>query len=143
MLDAGPLGLLANPRLTGPTKLALNWLGDLLKARRRIIVPAIADYEVRRELIRINAGSSLASLDAMIGRLEFLPLSFDALRLAADYWAQARQSGFPTAPDPALDCDVILAAQATTCGTPVVVATANLRHLQRFVTAELWHGIVP
>ena len=65
------------------------------------------------------------------------------MRLAADFWAQARNSGQQTAPNPALDCDVILAAQALALGVPVVVATGNVGHLSRFVTAELWQNIVP
>jgi len=55
----------------------------------------------------------------------------------------ARNTGQPTAPDPALDGDVILAAQALTLNTSVVVATGNVRHLSRFVRAELWQNIIP
>ncbi|MFO0811551.1 MAG: nucleic acid-binding protein [Gemmataceae bacterium] len=143
ILDAGPLGLLANPQLTRATAAGLQWLGQLLAAGRRVVVPAVADYEVRRELLRLRAVQSVASLDALAQRLEYLPVSYDAFRLAAEFWAQARQGGYPTAPDPALDSDVILAAQAATLGAPAVVATANLRHLSRFVPADLWQNIVP
>src|SRR5262245_30495174 len=61
--------------------------------------------------------------------LEYLPLTADALRRAAEFWALARQGGYPTAPDPALDADVIFAAQAATLGAPAVVATGNVAHL--------------
>ena len=40
--------------------------------------------------------------------LEYLPLTTDVMLQAAAFWAQARQTGTPTAPDPALDGDVIL-----------------------------------
>ena len=66
-----------------------------------------------------------------------------AMRMAADLWAQARNIGQPTAPDPAIDADVILAAQAISLNTPVVVATGNPGHLNRFVPAELWANITP
>ncbi len=66
------------------------------------------------------------------------------MRKAAELWAQARQSGRQTAADPALDGDVILAAQALTLGLPqVVIATTNVGHLGRFVPAELWQNIIP
>jgi predicted nucleic acid-binding protein len=143
VLDSGPLGVLANPRLTPVTVAALHWLGQLLAAGRRVLVSAIADYEIRRELLRLRATSSLHSLDALVLRLEYLAVSPDALRLAAEFWAQARQGGFPTAPDPALDADVIIAAQAATLGGPVVVATGNVGHISRFVSADLWQNIAP
>jgi hypothetical protein len=100
ILDAGPLGILANPRLTASTAAALQWLGQLLVVGRRVIVSAVAEYEVRRELLRMGAAKSIQSLDTLVGRLEYLTVSDDAFRTAAAFWAQARQSGFPTAPDP-------------------------------------------
>lgn len=65
--------------------------------------------------------------------------------LAADFWAQARQQGRPTAPDLALDADVILAAQAVILATQesdrVVIATTNPGHLTRYTDAEEWSKI--
>jgi predicted nucleic acid-binding protein len=143
VLDSGPLGLLANPSLTAPTAAALQWLGQLLAGGRRVIVPALVDYEIRRELVRIQATRSIQSLDKLIQALEFLPETAADLRLAAEYWAQARQGGFPAAPDPALDIDVIIAAQTHGLGTPAIVATANVGHLTRFIRAEFWLNITP
>ena len=106
------------------------------------MVPEIADYEVRRELIRARRAAGIARLDAFIGQVEFLPIETAAMRRAAAFWAEARQQGRPTAPDPALDADVILAAQAATLErTDVIVATTNPKHLSRYVAAELWTGI--
>jgi hypothetical protein len=45
-----------------------------------------------------------------------------------------------------LDCDVLIAAQALTLGIPssdLVIATTNVGHLSRFVTADLWTNIRP
>lgn len=64
--------------------------------------------------------------------------------LAAELWAEARQTGQPTADSKALDGDVILSAQARlVCNetTEVIVATTNVAHLARFVTALEWQSI--
>jgi predicted nucleic acid-binding protein len=143
LLDAGPLGLLANPNNSPQPTACRAWLASLRAAGRRVVVPEIADYEVRRELIRIQSHVALANLDAIGAQLDYLPLTTDAMRLAAELWAQARIAGQPTAPDPALDGDVILAAQALRLNLPVVVATGNPAHLTRFVPAELWSNIAP
>jgi predicted nucleic acid-binding protein len=143
VLDAGPLGLLANPNQSPQPIACRAWLAQLRAAGRRVVVPEIADYEVRRELIRIRSHSALANLDGFGVRLDYLPLTTDAMRLAAELWAQVRIGGLPTASDAALDGDVILAAQALRLNTPVVVATGNPGHLIRFVPAELWTNIVP
>jgi predicted nucleic acid-binding protein len=105
-------------------------------------LPEIADYEVRRELLRANRRESVARLDALAALIEYLPLNTAAMRQAAEFWAIARQHGQPTAGDKTIDGDMILAAQAATIGeSQVVVATTNVGHLARFVPAELWHDI--
>jgi hypothetical protein len=111
-----------------------------------VLIPEIADYEVRRELLRAGLTSSVRRLDALKDQLGYLPLTTEMMLLAAHFWAQARQSGRPTAGGAALDGDVILAAQATVVaaqGDEAIVATTNLRHLARFVTAMLWQDITP
>ena len=82
-------------------------------------------------------------MDAFIEQVEYLAIETVAMRQAAVFWAEARRGGRPTAPDPALDADVILAAQATTLKRPdVIVATTNPKHLSRYVPAALWTEIV-
>ena len=104
-----------------------------------LYVPEIADYEVRRELIRAGKRKSIRKLDALIGQTAYLPLDTATIRRAAELWAQARNLGTPTAPPEALDADVILAAQAEKVGG--IVATDNVGHLARFVTAKHWRDI--
>lgn len=64
--------------------------------------------------------------------------------LAAQFWAQVRQQGKPTTDSKALDGDVILAAQAAIIAVgerEVIVATTNVAHLSRFVSARKWQEI--
>jgi hypothetical protein len=108
----------------------------------RVLVPEISDNEVRRELLRARKSSGIDRLDELESRLEYLPITTAAMRQAATFLAQARQQGRPTAGCDALDADVILAAQAITLQLPnVIVATTNVRHLTRFVAADLWSNI--
>lgn len=143
VLDSGPLGDLSNPGPNPSIVACQQWAAALGTAGRRVILAEISDYEVRRELIRGGRTRSLVILDGLVTRFEYLPISTTAMRLAADLWAQARQRGLPTAPDVALDGDVILAAQALSLGVPVIVATANVAHLSRFVPADVWQNIAP
>jgi predicted nucleic acid-binding protein len=119
---------------------------DLLAAGVRVFVPEIADYEVRRELLRRNARATLRRLDQVKVTCEYAPLTTDAMLKAAELWAAARQSGLVTAPPEALDGDVILTAQALLVaglGDTVTVATENVRHFAHFVDAQPWEKILP
>lgn len=139
LLDTGPLGLVTNPKRSPQSVACAQWLQTLVVRGIRVIVPEMADYEVRRELLRAKKEKGLARLDALASRLEYLPITTAAMRQAAVFWAQARQQGQPTADDKALDGDVILAAQALTLGVAdVVIATTNVGHLSRFAPAALW-----
>lgn len=143
LLDSGPLGLITNPRASSPAAACGRWVVNAIARGTVVLVPEIADYEVRRELIRARRATGIARLDAFIEQVEYLPIHTPAMRQAASFWAEARHKGRPTAPDPALDGDVILAAQAATLDrADVIVATTNPRHLSRYVAAELWTDIV-
>jgi predicted nucleic acid-binding protein len=108
-------------------------------------VPAVIYYELRRELLRARKTWGLARLDTFVQTdpNRYLALTDEALRLAAELWATARQQGRPTASALDLDIDVILAAQALVPGdgAEVIVVTANTRHLGRFVDARLWNDV--
>jgi hypothetical protein len=51
VLDAGPLGLVTNPAFSPASAACSKCLEGILLAGHEVIVPEIADYEVRRELI--------------------------------------------------------------------------------------------
>jgi predicted nucleic acid-binding protein len=115
----------------------------MLSAGVRVIIPEIADYEIRRELLRAGKTRGLAKLDALANWLEYLPTT-RAMRQAAELWAQARQQGRPAASDAALDADMILVAQANILGIrETMIATTNVGHLAAFAPADLWENISP
>jgi len=130
ILDSGPLGLASHPHLRPDAARCQFWLESLLARQTRVVLPEIADYEVRRELLRAGKTSGIARLDALKQRLEYDPISTDVMQLAAKFWADSRRQGRPTAPDHALDG-----------GDNLVVATTNVAHLSRFVDARLWTDI--
>jgi predicted nucleic acid-binding protein len=142
VLDSGPLGLVLHPRATPDAEDCREWLLSLLDRAARVVIPAIVDYEIRREFLRADKTASIRRLDRLINTSHFEPLTTDALRLAAQFWADARKQGRATTSDLRLDADVILAAQArlfpSLPGDDVVVATTNARHLSLFVPAQDW-----
>jgi hypothetical protein len=89
------------------------------------------------------------ALDLLEADSTYLPLTtatMRTMRRAANLWAEARQSGRITAPDTALDGDVILSSQAIemeNTGVPVLVISTNLRHLKWFVNTQQWDLIDP
>ncbi len=147
LLDSGPLGLACGrPGSPLPDRCRL-WIHGLLSRGIEVIVPEVADYEVRRELTRVGARPSLQRLDQLVapGRLSYAPVTTAEWRQASVFWADARARGMPTASRDALDADVILAATAKTIGRPgdiVIVATMNVGHLLRYCDARLWTSIV-
>jgi hypothetical protein len=132
LLDSTPLGLVCRPRGHTRGDLCRSWLNTIELAGIDVVVLEIADYEVRRELIRVSAHAGLARLGRLTARLVYDPLTTPIMRKAAEFWADLRRRGLPTAGDEGLDADAILAAQAALVGNPgdtVTVATGNLRHL--------------
>ncbi|MDJ0737763.1 MAG: nuclease [Nostocaceae cyanobacterium] len=144
LLDAGPIGLITNPKLSPESTACTHWLQTVVTSGVRVVIPEIADYEVRRELLRANKVKGMRRLNELVNLVEYLPITTAAMRQAAIFWAQARQQGQPTAGDKTIDGDMILAAQAATLSaSDFVIATTNVGHLSRFVPADLWQNITP
>jgi hypothetical protein len=152
VLDSFPLSSVAKTpgsrALPSMLDLCRNWITRRTLVGHSVVVPAICYYETLRELERQGAVSQIARprrfCHAEPGR--YLSLADADLDLAAQLWARSRNAGMPTAADHALDCDVILAAQALNMGIPAtdfVVATTKPGHLSRFVPCKLWSEIEP
>ena len=145
-LDSGPLWLACLATGKPDADACRAWIVDRLDAGYRVIIPEIADYETRRELIRRRATANLARLDGLKASLEYRPITTDAVLVAAGLWANVRLTGRPTAHPDALDGDCIVAAQALVEAGPGVipiVATTNAAHLARFpgIDARQWDTI--
>jgi predicted nucleic acid-binding protein len=146
VLDTSPLGQATNPKETPENVACAQWVQSLLDDGVRVIVPEIADYEVRRELIRCNKTKGLERLERFVASRgeDYLPLTTAVMRQAAALWAQARQEGKQTAADAALDGDMILVAQAQSLNVPeseIIIATANVSDIIRFFPAAQWRDI--
>ena len=120
VLDSSPLSLVTQKAGKSPDGDACRtWMESLLAQGVRVYVPEVADYEVRRELIRARKTSSVARLNRLKQLARYLPITTDMMLEAADLWAQARNAGVATADIHALDGDVIIAAQVLSLGLPL------------------------
>jgi hypothetical protein len=137
LLDSGPLGILTNPKGPPVTVECQLWVESLLLKGYRVLLPEIADYEVRRELLRANKLAGIRRLnECKLRWLEYLPITTPTILKAAQLWATSRQTGMPTADTKELDGDVIVEG-----GEGVLIATTNVGHLSRFVDACHWRDI--
>ena len=144
LLDSGPLGIISNPNKSQIITECRKWVRTQQAHGNVLIVPEIADYEVRRELLRADKIKGLARLDLIKQTFAYLPITTTVMLKAAQFWADTRKRGRPTADNAALDADVILAAQASILmdeGSKVIIASSNPRHLQDFVPAARWETI--
>ena len=136
MLYSRPLGKIAHPR---KNQEILEWLENQLNDGATVVIPEIADYEVRRSLLLEGLSKSVERLNLLNKVLEYQPITTPTMLRAAELWAEARKRGIPTADPKELDADVILAAQAEQTDSTVV--TENVGHLSRFVEAKKWREI--
>lgn len=141
MLDTMYLSEITHPRANPEIK---AWLSALVAAGARVVVPEIADYELRREFILQKFTRSLQRLDELKELLDYEPLTTSIMLRAAEYWAQVRAQGKATADDKGLDGDMILAAQWAAIASnesDAVIATDNIKHLGLVARARSWREI--
>ncbi len=137
---------MSNPNASADVLAIAQWGRNCIAAGHQLYLPEVIDYELRRELLRAGKTRGIAKLDSLKAIFRYLPITTVAMLRAADVWAAARRTGVPTGDPKKLDIDVILAAQALTLAVPaadIIVATSNVSHLSRFVTADLWTNITP
>ena len=99
LLDAGPLGLLAQSRPTPASTQCRHWAQQLQATGALLLVTEIADYEVRRERVRASKRAGVQRLDALQRAFGYVALTTATMLQAAAFWAELRQQGRPTAGD--------------------------------------------
>lgn len=144
ILDANALSNLIAP---AKHRNFAEWFERMRRVGHVFVIPEIADYELRRELIRIKS-TLLPRLDelAELDGFYYAPLSTPVMRLAADLWAEAWNERRATADRHALDGDATMGATARLLKMGergVVVVTDNLKHIQRYTSAARWEDIEP
>src|SRR5512143_1075276 len=98
VLDSTPLGLLLQGKKYAQAEQCRIWIAEHLAQGTQIIVPEIVDYEVRRELLRLQKRAAIAELDIfnIAAPDRYLPLTTEAVQRAAQLWADSRRRGKPT-----------------------------------------------
>lgn len=150
LLDAGVVGLPiaeannrdAQPRDEGQA--ARAWFSSS-ETIHSFVIADVTRYEVLRGLLLKGSSAKLRRLNDLLARTIALTIDGATWERAAHIWAEVRKRGLPTAHDQSLDGDAVLAAVASLlaeAGDPVVVATTNVRHLDRLGTdARGWRDI--
>jgi predicted nucleic acid-binding protein len=102
-----------------------------------LLLSEVADYELRRELLRLGSHKSVARLDELTRELRYLPTATATWRTAARLWADLRRSGRVTGDG--LDGDLLIAAQALEEVAGVI--TFNEKHFENVVEARSWASV--
>ncbi len=96
LLDSGPVGMVTTPKAASPVYRECKlWFDSLEPKGYTLMLPEIADYEVRRELVRANKLAGIRRLDELKATLTYLPITTPAMLKAAELWAEARRGGRP------------------------------------------------
>lgn len=151
-LDTTVLGLVTQkPGRSQVADACILWEATMVAANISVCVLEVADFEIRRELIRASSAAGIIRLELHNAKISgrYLPIDTATMREAATLWASARNKGLPTAPAGSLDGDAIIAGQTRTfCAATgialddAVIASSNARHLGRFVQAAPWQSVI-
>lgn len=103
LLDTNVLGMVCHPRKH------LDVRAWFLRAvlDHELLLSEIADYELRRELLRIDSKRSLQRLDELTREIQYVAMTTATWRAAAKLWAEQRRAGRPTGDG--LDADLLIA----------------------------------
>jgi hypothetical protein len=125
--DAGPLGMITNPKCSPENEACKDWLVNLVSKGIGVVIPEIADYEVRRELLLAGKERGLGRLDALKSMPGCSPITTTVMLKAAEFRATARRMGRQSA--------------MASDGAQTVIATTNVRHFELFSPANIWGEI--
>lgn len=143
VLDAGPLSAILYAKRGSAIE---TWYNDHLAAGTKFVIPEVADYEVRRLLVKRKAVARIARLDELIKTVYYHPISTSVMHHAADAWAACRLRGQPFTVDDRFDGDAVFVGHVRVleaAGTQVLVATHDVADLSPWVDAYEWQDIEP
>jgi len=139
LLDSGPFGMYANPKVSDKNTACKDRVDDLLSKGTKVLVPEIVFYEVGRKFHHLHlqnpTSKNLVRLNAAVQFLGLLPITSLTWNKAIELWAQARHDRHSTAGDDSIDGDVLLVAQAKIeieNGASIEIATTNVKHFAYF-----------
>ena len=133
LLDTGVLGQICHPRKHHDVR---SWFRRAVR-EHEFLISEVADYELRRELLRIDSRRSLARLDELARELRYLPTTTATWRAAARLWAAQRRAGFISGEG--LDGDLLIVAQAQEEAAAVVTFTE--KHFESLADALSWTAV--
>ena len=90
LLNSCLLGLVTNPSGSKQATQCGNWFQQVVANGAIVMVPEIADYEVRRELLSACKTKGIKRLNELIAQTDYLAITTRAMCQAAKYWANAR-----------------------------------------------------
>lgn len=149
LLDSNILGQIVQPTVEENRPVVAIITSLFEDVRFRISLPEIIDYELRRKLLHLSqrshqprkwAQEALKVLDQLV-LTNYVPITTETMRLAANLWAQTRIRGLSRGPEDSLDIDVILAAQAQETGGQIV--TTNGKHFRDIADVFDWRSFQP
>jgi predicted nucleic acid-binding protein len=136
MLDTNVLARLCHPTEYRDVQ---QWFRSLLErgeAAPEFLVSVIADYELRRHLLAMNAGESLRQLDVLVGSLRCVPITAETSRRAAEL----RYAAGIEVPSYSFDADLLMVAQAQIEGARIVTSDRRLQGIPGVVARD-WDEI--
>jgi predicted nucleic acid-binding protein len=133
LLDTSVLGRICHPRKHLDVR---AWFLHAL-VDHEMLLPEVADYELRRELLRLDSKRSIHRLDELTREIQYVPMTTATWRSAAKLWAEQRRAGRPTGDG--LDADLLIATQAREEAAAVV--TLNEKHFVGLVDVYSWTSV--
>jgi predicted nucleic acid-binding protein len=133
LLDTSVLGRICHPRKY------LDVRAWFLRALidHDLLLSEVADYELRRELLRLESKRSIARLDELTREIQYVPMTTATWRSAAKLWAEQRRAGRPTGDG--LDADLMIVSQARE--ELAAVVTLNEKHFAGLVDVYSWTAV--
>lgn len=138
MLDTNVLARICHPTQYQEVQ---EWLRALLARGAdapELLVSVLADYELRRMLLDVDASASLERLEAIARSLRYVPLSAEAGRRAAEL----RHALGKEATRGLADSDLLMAAQAQLEGAVLVTSDRAMLQIPGLVAKD-WSEVVP